>query len=211
MKKLIIILISIPVLLFSQDNKTSSKKSINISLLNVAKYSNKFKLKNIDFNRKIDFAGRGVQLEVQMIIYNLTDAPIDLYVFVIATNEIFEKRHDSFKKILTKQQKLKMFIPYPNEIKNFQYPETDKKGKTIKDESGNVIMQLLKMPLNYKKGVNKYTGKAYKLKNRLVIRTMHLSKYRKNYVYFNNVTVVIFDKDGSLAFKQLYYFKGFRK
>ena len=54
------------------------------------------------------------------------------------------------------------------------------------------------------------TYHTYHLKDKLNIWTTHLSKYRNNYFFFNEVTILIFDKDGNPLFRQLYSISGKR-
>ncbi|MGL4370572.1 MAG: hypothetical protein ACRCUT_13000, partial [Spirochaetota bacterium] len=63
---------------------------------------------------------------------------------------------------------------------------------------------------DYKLGVNPATGKMYTLLDKIIIRSEHLTVYRKNFKYFNNVTVVIFDDEGKTKYRQTYYLDGRR-
>jgi len=202
----------IPVFLFSQEKKTKSHGTASKGNIPVqAKYSNKFAIKNVDFNRRIDLAGRGEILETTFILDNLTNDPMDFYIFVIGTFEKVEKTKSSFEMPIPEKERIRNFIPFPGDIKNFQYPAKDSKGNAIKDESGKDKIILIKHPHDPKIGVNPRTGKLYHLEQQLAVRTQILSKYRKHYVYFNEVAILIFDKDAKLVFRQLFELKGYRR
>ena len=49
------------------------------------------------------------------------------------------------------------------------------------------------------------------LKEKLLIRTEHLSKYRVNYKYFNYVTIMMFNEKGEPVYRQLYELMGWRR
>ncbi|MFC1670693.1 hypothetical protein ACFL20_09890 [Spirochaetota bacterium] len=169
-------------------------------------------MQKIYFNKRIDPKGRGWLLEVQMELENLSNEPIDLYVFVVATYEVSEgKKFSSFNRPIPPEERIKLFIPFPFDMKNFQYESKDVKGKPIKDDSGKIKIDLLKMPRNFKSGINPITGKIYRLNNKLEIRSYHLSKYRRVFYFFNEVAIIMFDKNGGLAFKQIYDLIGYRR
>ncbi len=64
---------------------------------------------------------------------------------------------------------------------------------------------------DYKLGVDPATNKPYALKDKIIIRTDHLSPYRKNYKFFNNAAVLIYDDEGKLLYRQLYLIDKMRK
>jgi hypothetical protein len=190
------------------ENKTSSDYMI---ITPGARYSDKFEIDKIYFNKTIDLGGRGEVLKVVMVIKNLTDDPQDLYIFTIATCEKPPKELTSFDRPIKQKDKLRNFEPYPDNPENFRYPKRDKWGNIVKDEDGNTVMTYLKNPKDPKEGVNPDTGKPYRLKDKLVIRTRHLSKYRTNYTYFNHLTVIIFNEKLEPVTRQIWRLKGYRR
>jgi hypothetical protein len=216
MKKYIltILLLLMPGMLISQADKSKSpEKSIGLDkiMTNIpalSQYSNNFTIKNLYFNKRIDLGGKGEILEVEFILENLSDEPQDLYLFTIATFEKTEKTKSSFERLVPTRERIRTFVVYPDDISNFTYPVTDEQGNVKKDKNGLDIVKLAKFPKNPKAGVDPKTGKPYHLKDRLVLYTTHLSSYRNNYYFFNNVAVLIFDSDGKPAFRQLSEIKG---
>jgi hypothetical protein len=198
-----IILLFIPMLVFTQDKKPT------ISVM--AQYSNAFEIKDMNFNKIVDPKGKGEILQVEFILYNKTDEPIDLYIFTIATYEQTEKTRSSLEMPIPPAERVRNFCPFPYELANFQYNETDSKGNPIKDANGHEKVVLLKQPKDTKKGVNPLDGKIYTLKDRLVVRTLHLSPYKNNYIYYNEIAILIFDKEGNPSFRQFYTLKGKRR
>ncbi len=195
--------------LFSQDKKgkvTREKKpekakSIIKNIPVQAQYSNKLVIKELYFNKRIDFTGKGEILEVEFRAKNKLDDPLDLYIFVIATFEKTQKIRTSFESPIPPKERIRSFVPFPDDIKNFQYPDSKNKGD----------VKLIKYPRDSKAGVNPKTGKPYHIDESLFIRTYHLSKYRNNYFFFNRVTIFIFEKDGSPLFRQTYNISGIRR
>ena len=115
-KKFIFLFILIPALLLSQGEEsptTTTKKKVKTSIPVQAQYSNRFKIKEVYFNKRIDPNGRGEMLEVQFSLTNSTDTPMDLYIFVIATYEIEEKIYSSFNRPTIKEKRMKNFCPIP--------------------------------------------------------------------------------------------------
>ncbi len=211
----LMLIILLPVILLSQESTTDTKtdttgsSQVKTQIPVQAQYSNRFKIRHVNFNKRIDLLGKGEILEIEFVIVNQTDNPIDLYIFTIATHETKRQKDSYFKMPIDREKKLN-FVPYPMDLDNFRYPKTDYKGNPVKDESGNQKMSFIKFPKNPKAGINKATGKPYHLENKLVVRTQHLSKYRVNYTYFNEATLLIFDKDGKPVFRQLYKLIGIR-
>ncbi|MCP4137952.1 MAG: hypothetical protein GY754_43720 [bacterium] len=213
---LIALLIAIPVGTFSQSTTTGTaagtttaattkKSTVETSIPVQAQYSNKFRIKDVTFSKKIDPTGRGEYLEVEFRLENMTDDPIDLYLFVIATYEKAQRKLTSFDRPIPQKDRIWTFEPSPDDKANFQYPEKDEEGKVKKDEDGKDKLMYIKFPRDPKK------GEAYHLKGDEIIRTRHLSKYRKNYFFFNEVAILVFDKKGRPAYRQLYNLKGFRR
>ena len=221
MKKLVtytgmILALLMPALLLPQaDTGKSQEKRVSLDKImtnipSLAQYSNKFAIKNLYFNKRIDLGGKGEVLEVEFTVENLTDQPQDLYIFTIATYEKTEKTKSSFERPVPARERIRTFVVYPDDISNFTYPVTDEQGNVKKDENGKDIVKLVKFPKNPKAGVDPKTGKPYHLIHRLQLYTTHLSLYRNVYYYFNNVAVLIFDSEGKPAFRQLYEIKGKR-
>ncbi len=164
-----------------------------------ALYSELLKIKNVNFNKKIDRNGLGDILEVEFEVANEIDDPQDIYIFVIATFEKTEKTSSSFEPPIPEKERLRSFVPYPYDLKNFEYPGSD--GKT----------KLLKQPKNTKAGIDPKTGKAYRLKDKIFMSTDHLAKYRNNYFYFNMVMIQVYDSNGGPIFRQQYKIEGVRR
>ena len=201
----LLLLISNP--LFSQIKQT--KQDINRDntenmLINPpvqALYTNILELKNLDFNKRVAFSGKGESLDVVFELFSQSNEPLDLYIFVIATYEKVEKSESSFQSPIPERDRIKTFVPFPNDIKNFQYLDPQKQGK----------IRYIKYPKKPKDGVEPFSGKPYSLTNRLIVKTHHLSKYRNNYFFFNEVTILIFDSEGKPLFRQLFTIKGVRR
>ncbi len=114
-----------------KETKSQSPLMTNIPVQ--SKYSNNFTIKSIDFNKTVDYSKRGEILEVQFVLKNLTDDPMDLYVFTIATYEKKEKTRSSLERPVPPTHRIRSFVPYPEDITNFEYPLTDKEGNVRKD------------------------------------------------------------------------------
>ncbi len=222
MKKYSIVLLAllVPAMLFSQDakkeeapKKEETPKNQGNVLTNIpvqAQYSNNFEIKNLFFNKRTDVGGKGEILEVEFSLENLTDDPMDVYVFTIATFEKVEKTKSSLERPIPQRERIRTFVTYPDDISNFTYQDTDEKGNVKKDKNGLEIVKLVKFPKNTKAGVDPKTGKPYHLVDKLQIYTTHLSKYRRNYYFFNNLAVLVFDSEGKPAFRKLFEIKGKR-
>jgi hypothetical protein len=206
----LLLVLLVPALVFPEDKNspTQRKETTNIPVL--SQYSNTFAIQNLYFNKRIDANGKGEILEVEFILENLTDDPVDIYIFTVASFEKTEKTTSSFEPPIPLKERIRTFVPYPDDIANFTHPVIGEDGKPEKDENGLDKMKLVKFPLNPKAGVDPKTGKPYHLTNRLVIRTMHLSPYRRNYYFFNNLAVLIFDSDGKPSYRKLFEIRGKR-
>jgi hypothetical protein len=201
--------------LFSQDKiETSAEKDVTVgpnkpsvkpndtankNIPVQSLYSELLEIQKVYFNKKIDPTGTGDLLEVEFEVTNKIDDPQDIYLFVIATFEKSEKTNSSLEAPIPEKERLRSFVPYPEDISNFEY--TDFSGKA----------KLLKQPKNTKAGVDPATGKAYHLKEKLFIRTNHLAKYRNNYYYFNMVMILAFNSSGEPIFRQQYKIHGIRR
>ena len=177
--------------------QTTQKTDIPVQSL----YSNQVKIKDVYFNKRVDRTGKGEELEVEVLLENLTDNPMDVFVNVIATYEKVEKTKSSFEMPIPEKERIRNFVPYPDDIANYEY--TDSKGKKI----------FQAYPKNTKSGINPLTNKLYSLpvRENLIVRSYHVSPYRKDYVFFNYVTVLVFDKDGNPILREVYELKGKRK
>ena len=158
-----------------------------------------YKVSPPSFLRKGDNQGKGEVLEVGFDITNNTDNPHQLYLFVIATYEDTKWLYNSFKTKKTVPEKvaIEYFSASPDNRANFEY-----------DING--VKELKKYPKDYKLGVDPATGKIYTLKDRIIVRTQHLTEYRKNFKMFNNVTVIVYDDEGTVKFRRTYALKGIR-
>lgn len=199
MKHLIISLFLItPALLFSQDksavNKIDLKKEPVLSV-----FTDLFKLKNLSFSREQP-DNTGEELETEFQLENLTNVSMDLYIFVIATYEKEYITKSSFESpVLDDKEKIKLIHVYPDDISNFEY--------VIKDDSGVEKKVYQKYPKNIKAGINTKTGKPYTLNEILTFRSRNISKFMKKYFFFNQITILIFDTDEKLLFRQSYSVK----
>ena len=199
MKHLLISLFLItPVLLFSQDkgadNQFDIKKQPVLSI-----FTDLFKVNNVTFTREQkDYYGEYLGTELQ--IENLTNVPMDLYIFVVATYEYEYISKSSFEKPdLEDRNLIKLIQTYPDEVSNYEY--------TIKDSNGAEKKVYQKYPKNIKAGIDKKTGKPYRLEDTITFRSMHFSKYIKKYYFFNEITLLIFDSDEKLIYRQNYTVK----
>ncbi len=163
-------------------------------------YSDKIKVRGVNFSKRVDYSGEGEILEVQFVLENNLDEAQDLYLFIIATYEKPERTTSSFEIPVPEKERIRSFVPFPDDIKNFQYPDPSKEN----------AVKLLKYPKNPMTGVDPATGKAYHLKDKLNIWTTHLSRYRNNFFFFNEVTILVYDHNGSPLFRQLYSISGKR-
>lgn len=198
----------LPLALFAQTgpgrDASESKEKPGLSVTNIpvqAQYSEKFEVEHCYFNRRIDPVGKGELLEIELTLKSRWNDPIEMYIFTVATYEKVEKTKSSFELPIPERERMRNFVPYPDDVKNYEYENPDAKGKTI----------LVKYPKNPKAGIDPATGKAYTLKDRLVVRSYHLSPYRNDYVFFNNATILIFDGEGNAMFRKLYAIRGHRR
>lgn len=199
MKQLLISLFLItPVLLFSQDkgadNQFDIKKQPVLSV-----FTDLFKVKNVTFTRE-QRDNYGEILGTEFQLENLTNVSMDLYIFVIATYENEYITKSSFEKPeLEDRNLIKLIQTYPDEVTNYEY--------TQKDSAGAEKKVYQKYPKNIKAGIDKNTGKAYKLEDSLTFRCRHFSKFMKKYYFFNEITLLIFDSDEKLIYRQNYSVK----
>jgi len=157
----------------------------------------RFEIQHLSINKVTEPKGNGEILEFEFQLENKLDFSTKYYIFVIATYEVIPKNLTSFDQPKSQKQKLWNLVPFPNNIKNFEY--------TIKNKK-----KLIKYPVNIKDGINPYTAKPYFLKEKLVFRSGHLAKYKINYHFFNNATLLIFDENEKLVYRQEYSIHGIK-
>jgi len=193
------ILVFIPMLLLAQNSgEIAPINSIEtITVPKEAQYSERFKISPIYFNKRIDPAGLGDILEVEMIFENLTDQPMDLNIITIATVEFPPKRDSSFDPIILKNDLIKYLDASPD-AENFKYPVKDESGNVKKDYFGNDVFEYKKIPNDPKKAT------LITVHDKYMLRTYHLSKFRKKYEFFNAVSILVFNKDGQPLFASYY-------
>jgi hypothetical protein len=195
---LISIFVIIPALLFSQDKGTAVKmdpKKIPVQSVR----TELFKVINLSIS-KLQPDNTGEVLETVFQVENQTNIPMELYIFVIATYEKEYITKSSFEKpSLDDRIPIKFIMTYPDDLSNYEYTE--------KDPAGTEKKVYYKTPKNIKAGIEKKTGKPHKLEDIILFTSHHFSKYRKNYCFFNQVTILIFDSEEKLLFHQNYYLK----
>lgn len=204
MKHLLLSLFLImPVVLFSQDKAADNKLDImKEPVLSV--HSNLFKMTNLQFSKLLR-DDKGETLETQFQLENLTNVTMEYYIFVVATYEKEAPSESSFTKIVSQEEKntIKLIRTYPDDITNYEY--------TVKDATGADKKVYQKYPKNIKAGINKDTGKPYMLKDVVTFHSFHVSEFIKHYHFFNEVTILIFDSDEKLVFRQNYAVRPVRR
>ena len=143
MKRILVLLfILIPVFIFSQDQEEIKRDSLKMPVLSVDKKN--FNVAEMSFNRIVPGSSEEI-LEVEFALNNLTDDPMSLYIFVIASYESHFFTTSSFQRpSLEDRDLIKVITPFPEDIKNFEY--------TYKDDEGNEKTEYLKYPKNIKAG-----------------------------------------------------------
>ena len=199
MKRLIMILFLLfPVMIFSQSTVADGKTDFTSFPVQSVR-NDYFNLINLNFNEFVSDI-RGQTLEVEFQLESKLDFSQQYYIFVIATNEKSYKTTSSFESpSLDDPDEIKLIVPFPGDLSNFEYDGKDDKGADQKI--------YVKYPKNIKTGVDPITGQPYVLDDRLTFRSRHLSKYRKNFLYFNQVCILIFDSDEKLVYRQVYEVK----
>ena len=204
--KILTILLLIPIAIFAQGKEVFDDEFIDTSIPLINQYAKDFKVDQIYFNRQIDGSGVGEILEVEILLKNLTDNPMKIYLFTVATYEIDPSQFDkSFKMPVPPEIRMKSFVASPDQIENFRYVLKTKDGKPALDPRGKQKYKLVKFPMDPKK------GHVLDLVKQAHIKTYHLSKYRTDYYFFNNVALIIFNEKGEPLFRQKYLVKGFRR
>jgi hypothetical protein len=216
-KRILFILIrTIPVVITPQDKPAetpgpSAPGDVNTNISVLSQYSNRFKFKEVYFNRRIDPGGRGENLMVDFALENQTDHEMDLYIFIIASYEIDVPSESTFTRPVPLEDRIKNFAVSPGSIENFTYPDVDGKGVRKKNMFNEDMNKYVKFPKNPREGINPETGKPWRLGGRLFFTTNILSPYKQNYYFFNNAAILIFDDQGKPLFRQLFELKGFRR
>ncbi|PKL18363.1 MAG: hypothetical protein CVV49_06315 [Spirochaetae bacterium HGW-Spirochaetae-5] len=203
MKHLIISLfLIIPALLFSQDKSAETKIDLKKEPV-LSIFTDLFKLKNLSFSREQP-DNSGEVLETEFQLENLTNVSMDLYIFVIATHEKEYITQSSFERPdLDDKNSIKLIQVYPDDLSNYEY--------IVKDESGAEKKIYQKYPKNIKAGIDKKTGKPYTLDDIITFRSRNLSKFMKKYYFFNQITILIFDTEETLLFRQSYSVKPLKR
>ena len=201
---LISLFVIIPVVLFSQDKNSDDKLDIKKKpILSVA--SNVLSIKNLYFT-KFQYDVGGEFLETVFQIENLTNAPLELYAFIIASYEKEYITKSSFESPeLDDRILIKNIQTYPDDLTNFEYTETDEDGVEQK------VYQ--KYPKNIKAGIDQDTGKPYVIEDIRIFRAKHFSQYaKKDYNFFNTITILLFNaEDEELIFSQNYMVRPVRR
>lgn len=183
-----------------------------------------FDVKHYTMSRAYEVHGRGEILNVEFELHNNTDDPRELYIYTIATNELHRPHQSTFDQILTEDEKqvMRVFVPCPIAAEDKKAEHRNMKNENFiftLGEGENQHKTLMKYPVDPKLGVNPLDGKAYRLVDNLIVKTQHLSKYRKNYFFFNTLTLLIFDKNkltdehGRIwpVYRQVYKIEGLRR
>lgn len=200
MKRILcLLLIIIPVFLFSQEKTTetgSEKKQFPVQAVK----SDLFVLKNLSISKLVP-NNDGEVLEVQFQLDNNINESMEFYIFIIATYEDKPRKTSSFESpSLEKDRTIKLIKTMPEDLSNFEYTE--------KDRTGNEKKLYIKYPKNVKAGVNPATGKPYTLgQEDLTVRASFLSKYQRVYYFYNEVAILIFDSKEQLVYNQFYKVK----
>ncbi len=203
MKRFVIILFLLfPALVFPETH--DNEGSVDITKFPVTSLrSDSFKLKNLSFNRTI-INTKGEILEVEFQLENLLDISQEFYIFVVATYEKSYKTTSSFESpSLDDTNEIKLIAAYPDDLANFEY--------VVKDEKGADKKTYIKYPKNIKAGIDAETGKPYSLHDTITFRSRHLSKYGRKFYFFNEIAILIFDKEEKLVFRQIYTVKPMKR
>jgi hypothetical protein len=207
------IIIMLPLALLSQDAKKAPSKEPSRETVKKDDFpiqsiaANFFSINHITFTKVNDPTGKGELMQVSFELKNLIDLPLDFYIFVIASYEVPYQEMSSFRSPAVRGENIKNFAPFPDDMDNFEYDNSaGEGGKT----------RLVKYPKRPTAGIYPPTGKPYRLVDNLIVRTKHLSKYRKDYVFFNMVTILVFEENKKkgemeLVYRQLYHVHGQRR
>ena len=199
MKRFVLILFLLfPAMIFSQDQGADGKTDFTGFPVQSVR-NDSFNLINLSFNEFVSDI-RGQTLEVEFQLMSKLDFKQEYYIFVVATYEKSYQTKSSFESpSLDDPGEIKLIVPFPEDLSNFEY--------TDKDKSGAEKKVYVKYPKNIKAGIDPLTQKPYMLEDRLTFRSRHLSRYRKNFVYFNHVCILVFDIDEKLVYRQVFQIK----
>ena len=203
-KIFILILLITPIFLSGEDTKIKSEKKASPAQVI---FSNKIYVKNIYMNKRIGTYGKGEVLEIEVEIENKTDTPLEFYAIIIASCEKDIIKQNSFDMPVPLKDRIKNFVPYPCDITNFKVLKKSK-NQNVNDKKN---LNRYKIAINSKLGVNPETKEPYKLNKKLAFRTYHLSKYRRDFTFFNEITLLIFNADGTPEYSQGYILTGYRR
>jgi len=139
--------------------------------------------------------GFGEVLTVEFGVRNKTDDERELYIWAIATEDVDPSGDSSFKIPRTDDQRIlvRNFVPFPLAAEDRDKEYRMMKNENFRYKTGNdphPLGSLRKFPRDPKLGVDPSSGKTYKLEDALFVKTTHHSKYRKNYCFFNHVTLL---------------------
>ena len=191
-----IIFVFIPLLLSAQNTaRMDSLETITVPV--EAKFSETFKISPIYFNKRIDPGGLGEILEVEMMFQNLIDEPIDLNVIIVATVEFHPKSDSSFEPPIDKTNIIRYLDASPD-TDNFKYPLKDESGNAQKDYYGIEKFEYKKIPHDSKK------ANFITVEDTYMLRTYHMSKFRRKYDFFNAVAILVFNKEGEPIYSCYY-------
>ena len=187
-----IIFVFIPLLLSAQYTaRMDSLETVHVPP--EAQYSETFKISPIYFNKRVDPAGIGEILEIEMVFQNLIDEPIAINVITVATVEYELKSDSSFQLPINKWDIIKYLDASPD-ADNFKYVVKDESGNPKKDYYDRDMHEYKKIPNDPQKGNLIVVDDTY------LLRTYHVSKFRKKYEFFNTVTVLVYNKIGEPIF-----------
>ena len=169
--------------------------------------------------------GFGEILTAEFGIRNKTDNERELYIYTIATEDVDPTGDSTFKRPREEADNvlIRNFVPFPVAAEDNNKEFGNMKHMNFRYKLGkdsHPLGTLRKFPHDPKLGIDPSTGKAYKLNETLFVKTQHHSKYRKNYLFFNHVTLLIFDaknltdEKGNLnppLYRQIYRIEGKRK
>lgn len=201
MYRLIMIFLLTPALLFAQEK--SKKETLTGKKFPVHSIrTNLFKVKSLSLNKLVPFT-EGEVLQTEIYLESNVDDPMELYIFTIATFENDYITKSSFESpSLDDKKRIKLIAPFPYDLNNFKYS---------KGQFGEKKDSYIKYPKNIKAGINPETKKPYVLKDKLMFRSRHITKYIKKFNFFNELTILIFDKNEKLIYRQLYKLKKFKR
>jgi hypothetical protein len=220
-----IFLASVAIFAQNTQNTGSNQTDETITLPTQSFRTHLFDVEKFSIMFGYEHRGFGEVLTTEFNIRNKTDDELELYIYAIATQEADDFNKSSFKMPRPGEGEVTIlnFIPYPIAAEDNDKPYSKMKHANFRYKTGkdsDPLGTLQKFPRDPKLGIDPTTGGTYKLKDCLFVKTRHVSKYRKNYVFFNHVTLLIFDaknltdEKGKLnppLFRQVYRVEGKRK